>query len=132
MALEQITGENLSEVMGFPKFARFDPDTTLKFVLERSPNGRGYIRVDGGPEHIDTLGRLNDYLVAQGDSPQTFVTCGGGLVDVHNQDKTKRTKLIFYSQSSVLGSFDRDLLQQTLEEALDKEKFEYQISEAPK
>jgi len=95
----------------------------------RSSDGRGYVRVDRGPEHINTLGRLHNYLKELGESPSTFVKCGGGSVDIYHQDTVKRIRLRFYSQSSVLGAFDSDLLQRTLEDALDKEKFEYHISE---
>ena len=127
MALERITGENLLEVGGgLRKFHPSDPDATLKFVLLGLPSEGGYLRIDIGPEHIHTLGRLQGYLTEQG--VHNFIRCGGGFVKIYHQDILRKTRLHFYGESSVLGKFDKDLLQRVLDESLNKEKFEYHIS----
>src|SRR3989338_10284323 len=90
MTLEQITGENLFEVeSGLSRLSSQDPDAILKFVLLESPDGRGFIRIDKGPEHVNTLGRLNRYLSDQGESPSTFTKHGGGWVNIYRHNTTK-------------------------------------------
>ena len=128
MTLERITGENLSRKFGLRKWHPSEPDATLKFVLLKSSSGAAYLRIDMGPEHIHSLGRLQEYLTKQGESISNFIRCGGGFVSIYHQNPPEKTRLNFYGDSFVLGKFDKDLLQQVLDEALNKEKFEYHIS----
>ena len=123
MPIERITGFNQSSRSNTPEHHHIQ----FKFVVIEGPDGMGYVCLGDGQQHTAIFSRFLRYLEENGIDANGFKHRGGGHYSF--EPAGKKTKLTFFGTSQYLGEFDRNLLEETLEECLDKEKFEYEIGE---
>ena len=123
MGVERIAGEGYEIIKEVGSAKNSPAHPPLKFILFQAA-GNGYLWIDMGPRHDFTEKGFLRYLQTNKEDTKPYVPlCEGDVQVIQNGDGRA---LLKFSDNRV-GLLKCELLKQTLDEVLDKEKFDYTI-----
>ncbi len=123
--IPQIREEHLERMVNDSlRISKITHRRPYKFVLLEDSESKGYIRICTEGQSHNSIGDVWREAHEAGADPTAYQNRGGGFFKLISQKEPY--VLRFYSESTDLGPFNKDLLERTLAETL-PEKYDYEV-----